>query len=83
MLKEKRDLIIIGGGVVGCGLYFEASLSEAVRSCLLIEKYSAVAQVNSNVLANAETLHTGIETNFSLDGGLKMMGYAAYLTDYL
>lgn len=80
---EKRDLVIVGGGVVGCGVYYEASISPDVRSCLLVEKYPAVAQVNSNVLANAETLHKGIETNFALESALRMKGYAEYLTEYL
>jgi malate dehydrogenase (quinone) len=83
MFLKKRDLIIIGGGVVGCALYYEASISEAVESCFLFEKYSAVAKVNSNVLANAETLHTGKETNFSFEGALKMKEYAEYLIKYL
>lgn len=77
------DLVIIGGGVVGCAEYFRASISPHINSVVLLEKYAAVAQVNSNVLANAETLHRGIETNFSLEGALKMKRWSADLIAYL
>lgn len=78
------DCAIIGGGVVGCAEAFEASFSPKIKSILLLEKYAAVAQVNSNVLANAETLHEGAkETNFSLAKALEMQRRANYLIEYL
>lgn len=81
--RNIRDVIIIGGGVVGCAVYFRASLSQKVQSVLLLEKYPAVAQVNSNVLANAETLHRGIETNYDLAGALQMKERSDRLLEYL
>lgn len=84
MNTETYDLAIVGGGVVGCAAYFRASLSPKVQSTILLEKYEAVAQVNSNVLANAETLHRGDkETNFDLVKALKMKQWSDYLLEYL
>lgn len=82
--RETLDLLIVGGGVVGTAVYFRASLSPAIRSAGLIEKYHKVAQVNSNVLANAETAHRGDkETNFPLSKALKMYEFYKHLLAYL
>lgn len=82
--EEVYDLVIVGGGVVGCADFFQASLSPRIRRAALLEKYEAVAQVNSNVLANAETLHEGAkETNYNLEQALKMQRRAKYLIGYL
>jgi len=76
--EEVYDLVIVGGGVVGCADFFQASLSPRIRRAALLEKYEAVAQVNSNVLANAETLHEGAkETNYNLEQALKMQATVA------
>lgn len=84
MADKVYDLLIIGGGVVGTASYFRSSLSPKVTSAALLEKYQAVATVNSNVLANAETLHEGAkETNFDLPKALTMQRRAQYLIDYL
>lgn len=78
------DLVIIGGGVVGTAVYFRAALSPEIRSTALLEKHHAVAQVNSNVLANAETAHRGDkETNFSLSKALRMHAFYKHLVRYL
>ncbi|MBI2639952.1 MAG: FAD-dependent oxidoreductase [Candidatus Sungbacteria bacterium] len=81
---DAYDLVIIGGGVVGTAVYFRAALSFEIRSAALLEKHHAVAQVNSNVLANAETAHRGDkETNFSLPKALRMHAFYKYLVAYL
>ncbi len=78
------DVVVIGGGVVGSAVYFRAAVSSNIKNALLLEKYHAVAQVNSNVLANAETLHRGDkETNFDLPKALKMKKLSGQLLEYL
>ncbi|MDO8600766.1 MAG: FAD-dependent oxidoreductase [bacterium] len=78
------DFAIMGGGVVGCAVAFEASRSPEIQSFVLLEKYAAVAQVSSNVLANAETLHQGAkETNFPFVKALEMKRRSDQLIEYL
>lgn len=66
------DVGIIGGGVTGTAIAYALTFTN-VRSAILLEKEKDVALVNSNTLANAQTLHGGdTETNFSLEKALRM-----------
>ncbi|MEY4722866.1 MAG: hypothetical protein RLZZ324_379 [Candidatus Parcubacteria bacterium] len=62
------DVIIIGGGVSGTALLYALAKYTGIRRVALLEKESALGQVNSLASNNSQTLHVGdIETNYSVD----------------
>lgn len=65
---KEYDVVIIGGGVTGTALLYILSAFTDIKRVLLLEKYGALAQVNSASKNNSQTLHFGdIETNYSLE----------------
>ena len=83
MHKRKVDLLIIGGGVSGTALYYGFCNNVKNASVLLVEKESKLAQINSKVTANSQTLHTGeIETNYSFEQALNLRQGAVALKEY-
>ncbi len=84
MLGCVYDLVNIGGGVSGTALAYVTNSFTNIRSSALLEHYSAVAQVNSNRINNAQTLHKGdIETNFSLQKALEIKVSSDFLAQFL
>jgi malate dehydrogenase (quinone) len=78
------EVAIVGGGVTGTALAYVLSNFCEVKSIALIERRTGVAQVNSNVVNNSQTLHSGeIETNFSLEKALRVKDAAALLSGFL
>jgi len=78
------DLVNIGGGVSGTALAYFSNSFTNIRSSALLEHYAAVAQVNSNRMNNAQTLHKGdTETNFPLPKALEMKISADFLAQFL
>jgi malate dehydrogenase (quinone) len=68
MSKQHYDVLIIGGGASGTALLYTLARYTNISSVALVEKYSALGQVNSNAKNNSQTLHVGdIETNYSID----------------
>lgn len=78
------DLLVVGGGVVGCAIvYVAAAFSNFKRICL-IEANKGLAMVNSSPDSNAETLHNGsTESNMSLDYALTMRRAARRMAVFL
>ena len=61
-----RDVAVIGAGVTGAAVLHVLARYTGIESIDILEKYPAVAQVNSKSTANSQTLHFGdIETNYS------------------
>ena len=80
---HQYDLIIIGAGVSGSALLFEAARYTDIQAIGMIEKYAAPAQVNSHGRNNSQTLHCGdIETNYSLEKALKVQRAARMVENY-
>lgn len=84
MLSRHYDVVIVGGGVTGTALLYVLSLYTNIRNIALIEKNSAVGQVNSHPLNNAQTSHDGgTETNYSLEHALEVQKAAVLLRTYV
>lgn len=84
MPKDRYDVIIVGGGVTGTAVALALARYSNVKRVALIEKYSAVGQVNSNALNNAQTSHDGgTETNYTLSHALEVQRAAIMLRNYI
>lgn len=82
--RDRKDLVIIGGGVTGCALAYVMSTYTNVKDIAIIEKNPWVAQVNSHPLNNAQTSHDGgTETGYPLDDALKVRQAAMILRRYV
>lgn len=72
MMQKRYDVIIVGGGITGCALLYTLSRYTSIKSILLLEKYDALAMLNSSASSNSQTLHFGdIETNYTKEHSLK------------
>lgn len=68
MITNQYDIAIIGGGASGTALLYTLAQYTNVKRLVLLEKYTALGQVNSHARNNSQTLHVGdIETNYSID----------------
>jgi malate dehydrogenase (quinone) len=66
--QNHYDVLIVGGGVCGAALCYTVAEYTNLSRIALLEKYESLAKLNSNGLANSQTLHCGdIETNYTLD----------------
>lgn len=84
LLVEEYDLLIVGGGVVGCAIAYVAAAFSNVKSIGLLEAQSDLATVNSNPDSNAETLHNGsTESNMVLEYALHMKRAARRMAKFL
>jgi len=73
-MKEKTmgdthyHTLIVGGGISGTALFYELAKYTDVHSLCLLEKYEALATLNSKGTSNSQTIHIGdIETNYTLE----------------
>ncbi|MGI0485168.1 FAD-dependent oxidoreductase [Pantanalinema rosaneae CENA516] len=83
MLNQVYDVIIIGGGIAGTALLYALAEFTDLNRIALLEKYQAVATVNSKATHNSQTIHYGdIETNYSLEKALKVQRSAQMLVRY-
>ncbi len=68
MAKNHYDVLIVGGGISGTALFYELAKYTNVQSLCLLEKYEALATLNSKGTSNSQTIHIGdIETNYTLE----------------
>lgn len=68
MRKKHYDVLIVGGGISGTALFYELAKYTSVKSLALLEKYEALATLNSKGTSNSQTIHIGdIETNYTLE----------------
>ena len=66
--RETYDVLIVGGGISGAAVFYALSHYTDMRNIALLEKYDALATLNSNARPNSQTLHCGdIETNYTLE----------------
>ena len=83
-MKNNYEIIIVGGGIVGCSvIYTLANFSDA-KSILLLERGNSIGKGNSNREYNSKTLHEGFaETNYSLEKVLRMKLATSILKRYV
>jgi len=68
MAIKNFELIIVGAGVSGTALAYEAARYTDIASIGIIEKYEDIATLNSAATSNSQTIHVGdIETNYTLE----------------
>ncbi len=66
--SKHYDVLIVGGGISGTALFYELAKYTNVNSLCLLEKYEALATLNSKGTSNSQTIHVGdIETNYTLE----------------
>jgi len=77
------EVLIVGGGVCGTALLFELARYTDVERILLVERYDALARVNSKATNNSQTIHCGdIETNYTLEKALKVKRTAEMIVHF-
>jgi len=68
MKPTHYDILIVGGGISGTALFYELAKYTNAKSLCLLEKYEALATLNSKGTSNSQTIHIGdIETNYTLE----------------
>ena len=83
MATKHVDVAIVGGGISGTALLYLLARYTDLSRIALLEKYSAVAQVNSHGRNNSQTLHCGdIETNYTLEKALQVQRTAQMVVRY-
>ena len=68
MSVKHYEVIVVGGGISGAALFFELAKYSDINNICLLEKYDALATLNSKGTSNSQTIHVGdIETNYTFD----------------
>jgi malate dehydrogenase (quinone) len=68
MNEKHYEVVIVGGGISGAALFYELAKYSTAKNICLLEKYEALATLNSKGTSNSQTIHVGdIETNYTLD----------------
>ena len=68
MNNKHYEVLIVGGGISGAALYYELAKYTNAKSICMLEKYEALATLNTRGAANSQTIHIGdIETNYTLE----------------
>ena len=81
---KEYDIVIIGAGATGSALGYVLSNFTNVGKIAIIEKYNAIAQVQSKRTSNSQTLHFGdIETNYTLEKAMFVKPRAELVKNYV
>ena len=68
MNEKHYEVVIVGGGISGAALFYELAKYSTAKNICMLEKYEALATLNSKGSSNSQTIHVGdIETNYTLD----------------
>lgn len=82
-VDQTVDVLIVGGGVCGTALLFELARYTDLGRILLVERYDALARVNSKATNNSQTIHCGdIETNYTLEKAVRVKRTAEMIVNY-
>lgn len=83
MTDKIHQVAVVGGGVCGTALLYMLAEYTDINDIVLLEKYDAVAKVNSHSRNNSQTIHYGdIETNYSLEKATKVKMAAQMLVNF-
>ncbi|MDL0088998.1 FAD-dependent oxidoreductase [Campylobacter gastrosuis] len=66
-MKQKHyEVVVVGGGISGCALFYSLANFSDIKSVALLEKYEGIATLNTKGTCNSQTIHCGdIETNYT------------------
>lgn len=68
MNEKHYEVVIVGGGISGAALFFELAKYSNAKNICMLEKYEALATLNSKGTSNSQTIHVGdIETNYTFE----------------
>lgn len=68
MNEKHYEVVIVGGGISGAALFYELAKYSTAKNICMLEKYEALATLNSKGTSNSQTIHVGdIETNYTLE----------------
>lgn len=68
MNNKHYDILIVGGGISGAATFYEFAKYTNIKSIAMLEKYEALATLNSKGTSNSQTIHVGdIETNYTFE----------------
>lgn len=66
MRQKHYEVVVVGGGISGCALFYSLANYTNIKSVALLEKYDGIATLNTKGTCNSQTIHCGdIETNYS------------------
>ncbi len=83
MIQKHYQVVIIGGGISGAALLYELARYTDIKSLALVEKYGALATLNTKATANSQTIHCGdIETNYTFEKAKKVSRTANMVVKY-
>lgn len=83
MANKHYELLIIGGGISGAALFYEAAKYTDIKSVVLLEKYDKLATLNSKGTSNSQTIHCGdIETNYTVEKATSVKRTAKMIEKY-
>ena len=83
MQRNDFDVVVIGGGISACALFYQLAAFSEVKSVAMIEKYGELASLNSKGTSNSQTIHYGdIETNYSYEKAAKVKVNADMVANY-
>ncbi len=82
-MEKSFDVVIIGGGVSGCALFWTLSEYTNIKNIAIVEKCKDLAMVSSSAHANSQTIHDGsIETNYTSQKAKKVRLSAQKVENY-
>jgi malate dehydrogenase (quinone) len=83
MNQTHYDVIVIGGGISGAALFYELAKYTDIENIALLEKYEALATLNTKGTSNSQTIHFGdIETNYTAEKAAKVKRTADMIVKY-
>ncbi|WP_069637183.1 FAD-dependent oxidoreductase [Campylobacter pinnipediorum] len=83
-MKQKHyEVVIVGGGISGCALFYSLANFTDIKRAAIIEKYEGIATLNTKGHCNSQTIHCGdIETNYSKEKAANVAKIAKMTVNY-
>jgi malate dehydrogenase (quinone) len=83
MHKNHYEVVVVGGGISGSALFYELARYTNIQKIALLEKYEALATLNSKGTSNSQTIHCGdIETNYTVQKAATVKRTARMIVKY-